>query len=174
MKKKAFTMIELVFVIIVMGILAVAIIPKLNDTTLEENIIKFISHVRYTQHLSMTNDVYMSTDANWYDYSYCIDLNNSTWDINKKDEFGNKTTAKDTLDNNKFMHVELKNTTFTIVSTKQFNRLCFDNMGRPFINSLKLNNINIIHDRIVIDFTHGDKTARVEIEQETGYIHKTN
>ena len=64
--KKAFTMLELVFVIVVIGILAAAIIPSTRTNPLQEAAIQVLSHIRYTQHLAMMDDKYDATDANWY------------------------------------------------------------------------------------------------------------
>lgn len=54
--KKAFTMIELVFVIVVIGILAAVIIPSTRTNPLQEAAIQLLSHIRYTQHLAMVDD----------------------------------------------------------------------------------------------------------------------
>ena len=59
--KKAFTMLELVFVIVVIGILAAAIIPSTRTNPLQEAAVQVLSHIRYTQHLAMMDDKY---DAN--------------------------------------------------------------------------------------------------------------
>lgn len=70
--KKAFTMIELVFVIVVIGILAAVIIPSTRTNPLQEAAIQVLSHIRYTQHLAMVDDKYDkdnldSTDSvKWY------------------------------------------------------------------------------------------------------------
>ena len=70
--KKAFTMIELVFVIVVMGILAAAIIPSTKTNPLQEAAIQVLSHIRYTQHLAMVDDRYDSSNLDstlvtkWY------------------------------------------------------------------------------------------------------------
>ena len=56
--KKAFTMLELVFVIVVMGILAAAIIPSTRTNPVQEAAIQILSHIRYTQHLAMVDDKY--------------------------------------------------------------------------------------------------------------------
>ena len=64
--KKAFTMIELVFVIVVIGVLAAAILPSTRTNPLQEAAIQVLSHIRYTQHLSIVDDTYSRTDANWY------------------------------------------------------------------------------------------------------------
>ncbi|EDZ63243.1 protein containing Prepilin-type cleavage/methylation, N-terminal domain [Sulfurimonas gotlandica GD1] len=64
--KKAFTMIELVFVLVVIGILAAVMIPGMKSTKLREAAIQVVSHIRYTQHLAMIDDKFDSTDADWY------------------------------------------------------------------------------------------------------------
>jgi len=62
----AFTMIELVFVIVVIGILTAIIIPNTKTNPLEEAAIQVASHIRYTQHLAMVDDTFDANDSNWY------------------------------------------------------------------------------------------------------------
>ncbi|WP_373072253.1 prepilin-type N-terminal cleavage/methylation domain-containing protein [Sulfurimonas sp.] len=64
--KKAFTLLELVFVVVAIGILAAAIIPRINTNRLPEAAHQLVSHVRYVQHLAMSDDKYDSLDSNWY------------------------------------------------------------------------------------------------------------
>ena len=56
--KKAFTLLELVFVIVVIGILAAMIIPSTRTNPLQEAAVQVLSDIRYTQHLAMVNDKY--------------------------------------------------------------------------------------------------------------------
>jgi type II secretory pathway pseudopilin PulG len=57
--KKAFTMIELVFIVVVIGILATTIMPNTQTRSpLQEAAIQLASHIRYTQHLAMIDDKY--------------------------------------------------------------------------------------------------------------------
>jgi type II secretory pathway pseudopilin PulG len=51
-------MLELVFVIVVIGILAAAIIPNTKTNPVQEAGIQVLSHIRYTQHLAMMDDRY--------------------------------------------------------------------------------------------------------------------
>jgi prepilin-type N-terminal cleavage/methylation domain-containing protein len=64
--KKAFTMMELVFVIVVVGILSAMIAPNFQRNTLREAADQLISHIRYTQHLAMMDDKYDENNAIWY------------------------------------------------------------------------------------------------------------
>jgi prepilin-type N-terminal cleavage/methylation domain-containing protein len=74
--KKAFTMMELVFVIIVIGILLAIIIPRIHTDKLNEAGVQVLGHIRYTQHLAMIDDKYDSTDINWYNRRWRISFNN--------------------------------------------------------------------------------------------------
>lgn len=62
----AFTMLELVFVIVVIGILAATIIPSTKTNPVQEAAVQVLAHIRYTQHLAMMDDKYNAADANWY------------------------------------------------------------------------------------------------------------
>ncbi len=59
-KKYAFTMLELVFVIVVAGILTAAIVPRFDRNNLQEAADQLISHIRYTQHLAMVDDKFLA------------------------------------------------------------------------------------------------------------------
>lgn len=64
--KKAFTMIELIFIIVIVGILAAAVIPRIERNTLLEAANQVVSHIRYTQHLAMLDNKYDFNDPQWY------------------------------------------------------------------------------------------------------------
>ncbi len=64
--RSAFTMLELVFAIVVIGVLAAVIIPKVQSNKLQEAAAQVLSHIRYTQHLAMVDDKYDANDADWY------------------------------------------------------------------------------------------------------------
>ena len=64
--KKAFTLLELIFVFVVIGILAAVILPRLDREPIREVAIQLLSHIRYTQHLAMVDDKYDISDVNWY------------------------------------------------------------------------------------------------------------
>ena len=64
--KKAFTMIELVFVIVIVGILSAMIAPSFGGNNLREAADQVISHIRYTQHLAMMDNKFDSSDPTWF------------------------------------------------------------------------------------------------------------
>jgi len=65
--KKAFTLLELVVVIVVVGILSAVLIPKTKTNPLQEAAIQLLSHIRYTQHLAIIDDKFDSAPySDWY------------------------------------------------------------------------------------------------------------
>ena len=64
--KRAFTMLELVIVIVVVGILAAMAIPRLERDNLAEAVDQIVSHIRYTQHLAMQDNRFnVTNNATW-------------------------------------------------------------------------------------------------------------
>lgn len=66
MKRFAFTLMELVFVIIVIGILAVLAMPNFSTNPLNQATEQIAGHIRYTQHLAMVDDKYSDTNSTWF------------------------------------------------------------------------------------------------------------
>jgi prepilin-type N-terminal cleavage/methylation domain-containing protein len=64
--KKAFSLIELVFVIIIIGIMSAILTPKMDDNSLQLATNQIISHIRYTQHLALTDDKFSNTKQFWF------------------------------------------------------------------------------------------------------------
>ena len=66
MKRFAFTLLELVFVIIVIGILAVLAMPDFKSNQLQQAAEQVANHIRYTQHLAMIDDKFDPNDPTWW------------------------------------------------------------------------------------------------------------
>jgi len=87
---KAFTMIELVFAIVVIGILAAVIIPNTRTNPLQEAAIQLVSHIRYTQHLAIVNDTYNPNriddngDVIWHKDRWQLVFSNSEYSDNSE------------------------------------------------------------------------------------------
>jgi len=65
MKRPAFTMIELVLVIVVLGILAALAMPRLDRDLRQEAADSILSNIRYTQHLALMDDKQKFDKAKW-------------------------------------------------------------------------------------------------------------
>jgi prepilin-type N-terminal cleavage/methylation domain-containing protein len=83
MKKSAFTMMEVIFVIIVIGILSAVFIPKFGSNNLSRAANQVISHIRYTQHLALMDDKYDSNNQYWYKKRWEIIFGSSAYTENK-------------------------------------------------------------------------------------------
>lgn len=73
--KKAFSMLELVFVIVVIGIIFAVMIPRTNSNRLQEAATQLVSHIKYTQHLAMIDDRYDASNSKWYKERWSIRFN---------------------------------------------------------------------------------------------------
>ncbi len=65
MRRLAFTMIELVMVIVVLGILAALAMPRLDRDIRQEAADSMLSSIRYTQHLALTDNKHKFDKAKW-------------------------------------------------------------------------------------------------------------
>jgi len=65
MSKKAFTMIELVLVIVIIGILAALAIPRLDRDLRQEAADNILSAIRYTQHLALIDNKQKFDNPQW-------------------------------------------------------------------------------------------------------------
>ncbi|NPA29317.1 MAG: type II secretion system protein [Epsilonproteobacteria bacterium] len=72
--KTAFTILELVFVVVVIGILAIVALPRMDSTAVQEAADQILSHIRHTQHLAMIDNMYDNQDQDWYKKRWRIDF----------------------------------------------------------------------------------------------------
>ena len=59
-------MLELVFVIMIIGIIAALVIPRIDRDNVFEAANQVVNHIKYTQHLAMTEDVYNDQVQDWH------------------------------------------------------------------------------------------------------------
>jgi len=64
--KRAFTLFELVVVVVVIAILSFFITPRFNNSDLYKAADQIISHIRYTQHLAMIDNRFDPFKQHWY------------------------------------------------------------------------------------------------------------
>jgi Tfp pilus assembly protein FimT len=84
MKRFAFTMLELVFVIIVVGIIAVLAMPSFNSNPLQQATEQVANHIRYTQHLAMVYDEFNASDPTWWQKRWQIHFEDDSADPGQK------------------------------------------------------------------------------------------
>jgi type II secretory pathway pseudopilin PulG len=72
MKRFAFTMLEMIFVIIVIGIVTVLAMPSFHSNQLQQAAEQVAEHIRYTQHLAMVDDKFDPADPRWYEKRWQI------------------------------------------------------------------------------------------------------
>lgn len=178
--KKAFTLLELVFVIVIAGILAFVLIPKSSDTKLLESANQLISHIRYAQQLALNNDQFDPNDENWYKKMWRIEFeNNGTYKVWRgADATSNKIAPDPANPGQKLKDVQLKRG----IIAKADKKVIFDELGRVYSEQATNKSYeHKIEQNTTIKLCKGsansssnacDSKERIElsIEPETGYI----
>lgn len=104
LKKPAFTMIELVMVIVVLGILAVLAMPRLDRDLRQEAGDNILSAIRYTQHMALMDDVTNPNDNEWqkafwrFGFEGCSDNGIFYYIGSDKDTEGNIDAGEEAID----------------------------------------------------------------------------
>ena len=127
MNKKAFTLVELIIIIVLVGILAVFVAPKITTTGFQDSadVDSLISNIRYTQHKSMV------TGGGW---KITFDVASNKYTIYDK----NGTTATLPADKNP---VDVKSGLSSVKDEDGANitDIYFDFFGTPALNQLCTN-----------------------------------
>ena len=175
-QKSAFSMLELVMVIVVLGILATFAIPRMNNDLRQEAADNILSAIRYTQHLALVDDKTDPFDATWQ---------SKLWNISFAADGDNYTVASDTafaIDpaNGKLMN-GLNTGSPSVRLLKKYginvisgcgNLIAFDHFGRPFTAITATNDYqSYMSADCNITFTSPafDSDIIIEIKHETGY-----
>ena len=161
MKRDAFTMLELVFAIVIAGVLAALAIPRLERDFRQEAIDNVLSSIRYTQHLALMDNRHSRANVNWQRSFWTIRFqqNGNFFTISSNANLGNNVdeneTARDpvtgkrfysdddVVDDNESINIFLNRkygiddvdfTNCTNISngaTNDSRHIAFDHMGRP-------------------------------------------
>lgn len=140
--RQAFTIIELIFVIVLLGILAGAIKMNLPDNTLSNDIQFITQKIKESQLGALSYDNYDYANKAFYDSdTTCIAIN--------KESFN-------TLESNSSSGKPYRLSNFTSISPNNIT-LCFDAMGRPY----ELNNFAKMPIEFNIIYKNRSKTVLV-------------
>ena len=200
--KKAFTMIEAIMVIVVMGVLASVAMPRLENDSRQEAIDQVLSDIRFAQHLALTDDVTRHLNSNawqraFWTIRFVNDGGNWIYSIGSdKDLVGNfngNEYAIDPLSGLPMNGNNTANNASVSPRTKLFKKgvtgvafgggcaadqhIGFDRLGRPhqgFFGSLTPSYGQRITTPCIITFTHSSGNFIIQINPETGYAFETS
>lgn len=174
--KKAFTLLELVVVIVVVGILAAAIIPRTESNLVAEAANKLVNDIRYTQHLAILNDKFDPTDSGWFKKRWNIIFNGNKYSIAHSTDGTTLSYAKDPYNNGKeIKNIELMGATVSLTGgCDSTTAITFDHIGRPITKAaISQTGVYVKADILRTDCTitlTGDNTVSIIVTPETGYV----
>lgn len=153
--RRAFTMLELIFVIVIVGILSFIAASSFQRSTVQEATDKLVSHIRYAQHLAISDDKFNPALSTWFRNQWHIDieLDNNLWvysilSANNPNQYakdpqnsttflsGLSTVAQDNRSKDLQLQAKFGITSITFTNcptaTATKFKLFFDYLGRPY------------------------------------------
>jgi type II secretory pathway pseudopilin PulG len=170
-------MIELIIIIVVVGILSAAVLPRMERDALRESAEQVSRHIKYAQHLAMVDDVYDDQNTTWFQNRWAINLCSTQYSLTRVN--GTQTVidplSKLAIDGtiNDAFDLGAKFGIDGIASSGNC-KIAFDNLGRPytFTNAgtpgtptaslLQNNDLNIT-------ITDGNRNMVITVTEESGY-----
>jgi len=145
---KAFTLIELIFVIVIMGILSFIAISYIPDDTLIDNTKALKNLINLKETYALGYEANMSDDND--KKKVCI-----TFD---------KNTLNNEENSSKIRYY------FKADISSNIQTVCFDKFGRPFENSIDTKDSNLLHKNVTITLSYKNKDKNITIYPITGYV----
>jgi len=153
-------MLELIFVIVVLGIIAALAIPRLERDLRQEAADNILSAIRYTQHMALMDNKHNLNSTDWHKSFWTIffQANGQYYTISSNIDYGNSVdrneTARDPVTGQRFFSddatidadesktiflnhnygidtIDFTNCQTTSNGTNVSNHIAFDHMGRP-------------------------------------------
>lgn len=179
--KKAFTMLELVFVMVVIGILAAIMLKNIQPSSVHEASTLLSSHIRYAQHLAMVDDKIDSANSGWFKNRWQVVFNSNSYSIvsNNATLYADNPSNDDT----KLQDIDLADRYDVTISLggscNSQTILSFDNIGRPMVGDLSDDTSSYLAGQLIsstctVTVSNGVENSVINIEPETGYIHILN
>jgi prepilin-type N-terminal cleavage/methylation domain-containing protein len=176
--KKAFTMLELVFVLVIIGILAAVMLPQMGSTTVPQASVQLQSHIRYAQHLAMIDDKFNATNATWFQDRWQIDFTGNTYSIGSDNgvTFARNPQSSDQNLSNIDLNDEYGVTLAFGGGCGANAEISFDHLGRPMIgdtngwgSAYPVGSLLVANCTITIS-GNNETPIVLTIMRETGYI----
>ncbi len=148
-------MIELIFIIIILGILTASIKMAVPDSRLRTDTESIIQKIKQTQLKALEYSHEVLGDTQWREKDYndtCIFLNKEYLDSVEKDKNGAKP------------YLLSSQTSLTSNASK----VCFDDLGRPYKDNYKLN--NFLNMPIELNVTYKQKNKSILIMPYSGCV----
>ena len=82
-KKKAFTLLEIIFVVVIIGIISAVLAPRVKRDTIKEAADQLAAHIRYTQYLALQDNKFNNSDQYWYRGRWQLVFGKSAYTDNK-------------------------------------------------------------------------------------------
>jgi len=149
---RGFTLIELVMVIVIIGIFAIIVTPKLlsvSDTRPRKDSKLVLNYLTMAQELAMSRSE---------SYGVCLDTGNSRYTVNKTDCTNTANIITSQEDRVSPLRIDY-DSTLTIVPAGTTS-IFFDYLGRPTPNGATLT------------FSSGSLSMAIKVEPNTGYVHE--
>ena len=168
---------ELIIVMVVAGILAAVMIPRLERDSLREAANQVVRHIQYAQHLAMMNDVYDANVPAWRQNRWMIDLCDEKYAVQRVNGTDTAIDPLTQLDMNGTVNTAYDLSTLgvtSIASAPTTNcSVIFDNLGRPYAT---VAGVPSTADTIITLKPNATSTrsAVITITKETGYVTLTS
>jgi prepilin-type N-terminal cleavage/methylation domain-containing protein len=198
MKKNAFTLLELVFVVVVIGILAVALIPRFERDNVGEAAYQLVRHIRLAQHHAMVEDMFDSSDPSWAEKMWRVrfiksgdkgcyvvfadrnKLGNANDDeiaidtLTKKPIYANSTCSENSdHDSDALLWKQFGVTNVQLTQGCSARKhIAFDYFGRP-LQIVSSNPVYIDQDCMIEIETEDGHSAAITVVKETGFVKVT-
>lgn len=196
MKKVAFSVIELVLVIVVVGILSTVMIPGFERDNAGEAAYQIARHIRLAQHYALVDDKFNTTDSEWQKGMWAITFRTSKncYAVYSNQDYATGGTQADMnecaidpltekrLYSDSNCH-ENTATTNDVLLAKSYgvnyinmyhcgtnNQILFDHIGRPYGSAGHL----LADDCVLTITTNDEHNATIRVYKESGYVKVTS